>query len=71
MRKVLTAKEAVEKDGILSESAKPVIPESAAGGYPESRKNHTLEDTGSRPPEADSSGMTLRMEGNKETDSHG
>jgi len=50
---------------------KPVIPESASGGYPESRENNSLLDTpstslrvvslsnhGSRPPEADSSGMT-------------
>jgi|GEM_PF-2710821 hypothetical protein len=37
-----------EKLGILSASAKSVIPESADGGYPESRKNNTLLDTGSR-----------------------
>jgi len=36
-----------------------VIPESDAGGCPESRKNNTLLDTGSRPLEADSSGMTI------------
>jgi hypothetical protein len=43
----------------LSASVKSVIPESAAGGCPESRKNNTLLDTGSRPPEADLSGMTV------------
>jgi hypothetical protein len=36
-----------------------VIPEYAVGGYPESRKNKNFLDTGSRPPQADSSGMTI------------
>ena len=39
-----------EKLGILSAGAKSVIPEYAGGGYPESRKNNALLDTGSRPP---------------------
>ena len=57
---------------MLSASTKSVIPESAAGGYPESREKNSLLDTpstslrvvslsnhGSRPPQADSSGMTF------------
>ena len=48
-----------EKLGILSASAKSVIPESADGGYPESRKNNTLLDTGSHPAKRGSSGMTI------------
>jgi hypothetical protein len=44
---------------MLSASIKSVIPESAAGGYPESRENNSLLDTGSRPPWADSCGMTF------------
>jgi hypothetical protein len=43
---------------VASASVKSVIPESAAGGYPESRKNNNLLDTGSRPPQADLAGMT-------------
>jgi len=39
---VLTAQQTVEKVSILDESAKSVIPESAAGGYPESRKKPYL-----------------------------
>jgi hypothetical protein len=45
---------------VPSADAKTVIPESAGGGYPESRNNNALLDTGSRPPPADSSGMTLQ-----------
>jgi hypothetical protein len=43
----------------LRASIKSVIPESAVCGYPESRENNSLLDTGSRPPSADSSGMTF------------
>jgi hypothetical protein len=39
--------------------AENVIPESAGGGYPESRKNNTLLDSGPRSPGADSSSMTI------------
>ena len=38
-----------EKHNIENASNMYVIPESAAGGCPESRKNNTLLDTGSRP----------------------
>ncbi|MGD9272541.1 MAG: hypothetical protein PVH08_15815 [Syntrophobacterales bacterium] len=38
--------------------AENVIPESAGGGYPESRKNRIILDPGSRPPQADLAGMT-------------
>ena len=40
--------DAVEKLNLLRVSTKSVIPESAAGGYPESRENNSLLDTGSR-----------------------
>jgi hypothetical protein len=50
--------EAAEKLNILNAIIKSVIPESAAGGYPESRKNNGLLDPGSRPPPPDLAGMT-------------
>ena len=40
--------QADEKLNVLSVSSKSVIPESAAGGCPESRENNSLLDTGSR-----------------------
>jgi hypothetical protein len=42
------SRQRAERVGILGARAKSVIPESADGGYPESRKNNTLLDTGSR-----------------------
>jgi len=42
VRKLVTAQRAVEKAGVLSANANSVIPESAVGGYPESRKNLSL-----------------------------
>src|SRR5210317_1745818 len=49
----------LSKKYILRLLSQHVIPESAVGGCPESRKNNRLLDTGSRPPQADSSGMTI------------
>ena len=62
----------VVAESTIGEITCSVIPESAAGGYPwfdrlttlsevegESRCNSVLLDTGSHPPKADSSGMTI------------
>jgi hypothetical protein len=49
----------VVEQSISGEITCSVIPESAAGGYPESRCNAVNLDAGSHPPQADSPSMTI------------